>query len=346
MTISNLDSLRRDSDLRLIHALQLEPRASWTELGRALATDPVALARRWARITDEGLAWITGQRRHFPAVAIVEIECAQGKAAETASFLADEEIVRTIDHTSGGRDLVAVVAATDLESLSAFVIDRLGDQRLITHARTHLVTEVLVEGSAWRLNALSESEAQRVPRAKPPRPRAARQVPADLETAIVRELYRDGRTPIGDIAAQAGVSNQRVADAIATLRHSGDLVFRTDVARSYTGWPINAWYFVQVPASSIDRLRSTLSRLAEVRLAVTTASRYNLVMSLWVRDLADVNRFEALLEKVLAGARIADRAVVIRPAVHLGRLLDARGFVTGLSSFHDDPAPPRSGAGQ
>ncbi|BAH51940.1 hypothetical protein [Rhodococcus opacus] len=61
-------------------------------------------------------------------------------------------------------------------------------------------------------------------------------------------------------------------------------------------------------------------------------------MTLWVRDLADVNRFEALLEKVLAGARIADRAVVIRPAVHAGRLLDARGFVTGLSALHDDPA--------
>ncbi|OUS84158.1 Lrp/AsnC family transcriptional regulator [Rhodococcus sp. NCIMB 12038] len=337
MTSPNQDSLRRDADLRLIHALQLEPRASWTELGRALSTDPVALARRWARITEEGLAWISGQRRHFPAVAVVEIECAQGKAAETAFLLADEEIVRTIDHTSGGRDLVAVVAAPHLESLSAFVIDRLGDQRLITHARTHLVTEMLVEGSVWRLNALSDDEARRIPAAKAPRPRAARQVPADLQEVIIRALYRDGRTPAGDIAAKAGVSTQRVADAIATMRHSGDLVIRTDVARSYTGWPINAWYFVQVPASSIDRLRSTLSRLAEVRLAVTTASRYNLVMTLWVRDLADVNRFEALLEKVLAGARIADRAVVIRPAVHSGRLLDARGFVTGLSKLHDDP---------
>ncbi|QSE81453.1 Lrp/AsnC family transcriptional regulator [Rhodococcus koreensis] len=338
MTSPNQDSLRRDADLRLIHALQLEPRASWTELGRALATDPVALARRWARITEEGLAWISGQRRHFPAVAVVEIECAQGKAAETAFLLADEEIVRTIDHTSGGRDLVAVVAGPDLESLSAFVIDRLGDQRLITHARTHLVTEILAEGSVWRLNALSDEEAQRIPAAKAPRPRAARQVPADLQEVVIRALYRDGRTPAGDIAAKAGVSTQRVADAIATMRHSGDLVLRTDVARSYTGWPINAWYFVQVPASSIDRLRSTLSRLAEVRLAVTTASRYNLLMTLWVRDLADVNRFEALLEKVLAGARIADRAVVIRPAVHSGRLLDARGFVTGLSTLHDDPA--------
>nr|WP_255221365.1 hypothetical protein [Rhodococcus wratislaviensis] len=109
-----------------------------------------------------------------------------------------------------------MVATSDLESLSTFVIDRLGDQTLITRARTHLVTDVLVEGSDWRLNTLSETEAQRVPRAKPPRPRAARQVPPDLRALIFHELYRDGRSPTGNIAAKVGVSNQRVTDAINT----------------------------------------------------------------------------------------------------------------------------------
>ncbi|GAF43051.1 hypothetical protein RW1_005_01600 [Rhodococcus wratislaviensis NBRC 100605] len=101
---------------------------------------------------------------------------------------------------------------------------------------------------------------------------------------------------------------------------------------------------MQVPAASINKLRSTLSKLAEVRLAVTTASRYNLVMTLWVRDLADVNRFEALLEKVLAGARIADRAVVIRQAVHLGHILDTKGFATGPFRLHSDPSRARHGS--
>lgn len=97
------ESMREQADLRLIHALQLEPRASWTDLGRALLTDPVALARRWARITEEGLAWTSGYRRPtHTAVAVIEIECVQGRAAEIARLLAAESAVLTVDHTSGG----------------------------------------------------------------------------------------------------------------------------------------------------------------------------------------------------------------------------------------------------
>ena len=37
-------------------------------------------------------------------------------------------------------------------------------------------------------------------------------------------------------------------DAVATLRQRGDLRFRVDLARGYTGWPIYTWYFVEAPA--------------------------------------------------------------------------------------------------
>jgi len=39
----------------------------------------------------------------------------------------------------------------------------------------------------------------------------------------------------------------------------------------------------------------------------------------WLRTLADVNRFEMALENALQGARIADRAVVLRIAKQMGR---------------------------
>ncbi|MFI9029549.1 AsnC family protein [Streptomyces sp. NPDC053560] len=46
-----------EDDLALIHALQLRPRASWTELGRALGVDPVTVARRLNRHGQRGMAW-------------------------------------------------------------------------------------------------------------------------------------------------------------------------------------------------------------------------------------------------------------------------------------------------
>ena len=38
----------KDDDLRLLNALQIRPRASWSELSRAIGSDPVTLTRRWS----------------------------------------------------------------------------------------------------------------------------------------------------------------------------------------------------------------------------------------------------------------------------------------------------------
>jgi hypothetical protein len=89
--------------------------------------------------------------------------------------------------------------------------------------------------------------------------------------------------------------------------------------------------FMQVPASSIDRLRSSLARVDEVRLAVLSASQYNLIMSVWLRNLTDINRLEGLLENSIQGTRIADRSLVIQIGKHLGRILDEDGRATGTS---------------
>jgi hypothetical protein len=59
----------REDELALINALQVRPRASRTELGRALEADPVTVARRFSRLSDQGAAWtpvITGPE-HQPA---------------------------------------------------------------------------------------------------------------------------------------------------------------------------------------------------------------------------------------------------------------------------------------
>lgn len=47
--------LLSEEDLALVHALQLQPRASWSVLGRALDVDPVTVARRWSRAETSDL---------------------------------------------------------------------------------------------------------------------------------------------------------------------------------------------------------------------------------------------------------------------------------------------------
>jgi AsnC-type helix-turn-helix domain len=77
-----MDTVLDDDDRRLIAALQVRPRASWTELGAVLGPSPLTLALRWARLSAAGVAWLT---------AAPNLEIA------------------TIDVTAGSRELVLTV---------------------------------------------------------------------------------------------------------------------------------------------------------------------------------------------------------------------------------------------
>jgi len=330
-------------DLRLLHALQIEPRASWTRLAPVVGVDAATLARRWARLHEEGLAWVTGHDMRG-RLALLEIDCDLARLDAVVAELQREREIFVLDLASGGRDLIALVMPRDLAAVSDYSLGRLASIRGVRTVRTHVAGEVLTDGSNWRLRELSSGEVARIQPPRPPRARAARRVDDELRAALERELWADGRASVADIAARTGFAPQRVSDAIATLRYSGELRFRTDIARAASGWPVYTWYFVEASARVVEAARTAISAVPEVRLAFTATSRYNLVLAAWLRRLADVNRFEMALEQALQGARIADRSVVMRIVKHMDRVIgpDTRsiGSASALASTTALPAAP------
>lgn len=331
MADSDLRSALDETDLRLLHALQVDPRAGWNELAPVVGVDAATLARRWARIDAEGLAWVTGHDRSGQ-LALLEIECELNRLEQVAAEMRRDRQVIVLDFSSGGRDLLALVMGRDLAGISAYAVGRLGAIPGVRAVRTHIGNEILIDGSSWRLRTLKPEEVARIRPPKPPRARAARRVDDGLRDAVEHELWLDGRAGIADIASRTGYAPQRVSDAIATLRFSRELVFRTDIARGATGWPVYTWYFVEAPARTIEAARAAITTVPEVRLAFTASSRYNLILAVWLRRIADVNRFEMALEKALQGSRIADRAVVLRTAKHMDRVIGPDTRAIGSAS--------------
>ena len=81
-------------DYLLVTALQREPRAEWRRIGGELGIDPSTAARRWARLTEAGLAWLSCYPAWLPPgalIAFIELDCAPGRVHEVALELADDE---------------------------------------------------------------------------------------------------------------------------------------------------------------------------------------------------------------------------------------------------------------
>ncbi|MBG0850496.1 AsnC family transcriptional regulator [Streptomyces spinoverrucosus] len=315
-------------DLAIVNALQIQPRAPWSLVGRVLGVDAVTVARRWKRLSDSGAAWVSGHMAPGTddrVMAQVEIVTAAAQTGRVAEILARDISTLSVKQTSGARDILAIVWAYSLDELADYIGERIARCPGVRATRSHVVTDAPYEGSRWRLRSLSaEQRAQLRPPERPP-------VPAEplrpLDRRIVVALGEDGRMPLSELAERAGTSVATARRRLSQLLGSGGLVLRCSLARPLTGWPVTAVYFASVPAEHLQAAEAALRTLPELRLCTVTAGPHNLILDAWLRGVHDVHRLEAHLEHEMAhlGFRVGDRAVVLRTDKNVGRILDRRG---------------------
>ncbi|NUU24864.1 MAG: Lrp/AsnC family transcriptional regulator [Streptomycetaceae bacterium] len=316
-------------DLAIVNALQISPRAPWAVVAKALRVDAVTVARRWERMREAGLAWVTA----YPldqagAAAFIEIDCAPGHNAEVADALSRDPQAVTVEHTAGGRDLLATVLAPDFEVLSAYVVDRLGGMPGVMSTRTHLSTRGYAEGGRWRLGSLDREQRETISALA--RPRGAGPTDLAAHRDLVLALGPDGRLSLTDLAAALGVSVNTAGRRLSRLLESGQLGLRCELARSLSGAPVAATLWADVPPEHLDAAGNHIANLPEVRMCMATAGPHNLLTTVWLRSLGDAHHLEIRLAQDLPHLRIAERAVALRAVKLMGRLLDPAGRAAGF----------------
>jgi DNA-binding Lrp family transcriptional regulator len=321
-------------DRRIVHALQIHPRAPWRLVGEVLAIDPVTAARRWQRMEADRLAWVTAYPRLADArnavTAVVEFDTRPGAGSQVAETIAAQPRALNVKETAGGRDLVVSVQAPTLDELARFISLHLATVPGVTATRTHLVTAMPTEGSSWRLRSLDSDQQFRLERAAAtPAGPVSDAVWDAVDARMLTLLSTDGRMPIRRLADELGTSvttaGRRLRQLVGTR-----ISLRCDVARQVSGWPLSAVYFASAPADKLREISQALASVSEVRACAITAGPHNLVIDVWLRSLPDVHSLEAHLCLRLPPLRVADRAVVLRTVKHMGRLLDVDGRCRGV----------------
>ncbi|MER5935832.1 Lrp/AsnC family transcriptional regulator [Streptomyces sp. NPDC001928] len=337
-------------DRAVVHALQIHPRAPWTLVGEVLGINPVTAARRWHRLEEAGLAWVTAYPRlansRLVVTGVVEVDTEPGVAEEVAHALAADPAVPNIKLTAGGRDLVAAVQARSLDELAR--LSTLLFQRTpgVRATRTHVSTGVTTEGSRWRLRSLDAAQVARLEAAAPVATSAcdAEARWDELDAHLLELLSTDGRMSLRDLSAAADASLTTVRRRLQSLLATR-LSLRCDLARPLSGWPLSAVYFASVPGQFVAETSRALAEVREVRSCAITAGPHNLVVDVWLRALNDVHDFEAHLSRRLPRLTVADRSVVLRTVKHMGRLLDRDGRCVNVVPLRLPQDPRRSPSG-
>jgi DNA-binding Lrp family transcriptional regulator len=339
---ADLDELDRG----VVHALQIHPRAPWTLVGDVLGVNPVTVARRWQRLEEAGLAWVTAYPRlsdsRIVVTGIVEVDTEPGVAEDVARALAAEHAVANVKITAGGRDVVTAVQTRDLDELAHLTTLLFQRTPGVRATRTHVSTGVPTEGSRWRLRSLDAAQCARIEASQasdnPPDAGTGTTAPwDDLDAQILELLSSDGRMSIRALATATGVGLTTVRRRLQSLLASR-VSLRCDLARPLSGWPLSAVYFASVPAQYLEETSRVLSGVREVRSCAITAGPHNLVIDVWLRALADVHTFEAHLSRRLPRLVIDDRSVVLRTVKHMGRLLDRDGRCVGVVPLREPQA--------
>ncbi|GEK83270.1 Lrp/AsnC family transcriptional regulator [Frigoribacterium faeni] len=322
-------------DFQLINAVQISPRISWAQLAGILQVDASTLSRRWQKLVDDRVVWTAvyyHQLRSSPSddaleiprrTALVEVICHPGAREAVIETASARREIMSVHCTSGSRDLYLTVMEADLISIDRLV-DQLGSTvEGIAATRTHHVRRFFQEGSSYRVGGLSTAQVGQIAETLPQNPRRA--VPTQAYLDIIDALTDDVRRPVSDVQQRVGKSLASVSRGIDALLTAPWVGWRIDFAYNLLGWETSAMLWLSVSQAEMEKVAAALQLFPQLRMCASVTGEANLVASLWLRSLDELDDIENKLTRVFQGLRIVDRWVVPRVAKRAGHLFDGDG---------------------
>ncbi|KQN89378.1 Lrp/AsnC family transcriptional regulator [Arthrobacter sp. Leaf69] len=327
-----------EEDLRLINALQIAPRISWSDAAGILGVHATTLAARWERLRASGAAWSTAHLMGDPkqmCLALVDVDCDMRLRAEVTAALAAIPEVVTVEEAASNRDLMLTVITPTLSRFSDIVVEQLKEIPGLTKYQTALCTRLHSGGYAWRLNVLDKSQLAALqalagPEAAGPATPAHQGAPLpQSHLDLIPFLARDGRAAAADIARALGRSPATVQRQLNRVLASRVLSFRCEIAQKYSGFPVSCQWFANVPPGQHEAAAAELRSFRNVRLTASTTGRTNFVILMWLHSLAEVLNAEQALQQRIPGIELVESVVVLNTAKRVGWMLNPDSTATG-----------------
>lgn len=318
-------------DLKVIAALQSNPRAAWSRIGAAAGIDALTAQRRWTRIESAGAGWLSSYAPFESGLiaAYVAINCQPGAAIAVAQAIAQIPQAMTVNIEAGSRDILVEIVTREARDLAHLVLEQLGAIAGIASVTTMPIIRIYADASQWRAFPLGKTAVDDLSVETPAITNLSASRPLSEDARMVAAaISEDPRISVSDLAARLGTSQATARRRLDELlsRHR---MLRCDIARELSPWPVRATFMADVPIHELDQAAEKIVRLPETRSVISVAGKANLVIAVWLQSQEHVQSFEMSMTRAIPQLRVLDRSIEIRPVKLSGQLLGEDGLSTG-----------------
>ncbi|WP_232838130.1 AsnC family transcriptional regulator [Streptomyces geranii] len=279
-----MDSPERDAldalDLRLLRALQIDARASFSRIGAALGVSDRTVARRFKRLCDLANLRVVGvtDDRGPGGVSswIVRLGCAPDVAERLADTLARRPDTVYVAVASGGTEVVCGVRDGD-----GLVLDRLQRSAEISSISAHRLLRSFHQGPlgrVHRIDALTPDQEAAL-RPAPAEPSGGTIPRSAADDVLLAALRRDGRTPLTELGQVTGQSESTVRRRLERLRSTGVLQYAVQFDHEHFDHGFRVLLWLTVAPAHLTRVGLELVGHREVSFAAAVTGDSNVVVS-------------------------------------------------------------------
>ncbi|MFH5822864.1 Lrp/AsnC family transcriptional regulator [Georgenia sp. AZ-5] len=334
------------ADLELVHALQIAPRASWSQLAAALGRHPTTLAARWDRLRTDGRAWVTGHlgiSGTQGCSTFIGVECRPGRRSEVLERLCAAAEINTVEEAARAWDIRLTVLTRSWQQMARAVLPLVRADPAILRAQVNVVTRLYATASNWRLDVLTPEQQRRVAtlRLETLRKRGATPSRFGEMTAV---LQRDGRATAAEIARTTRTHPTTAARQLRQALETGLITLRCELAQEHSGYPVSCQWYVRVPPAQLEAAVRYLRSYRTLRLCASTTGDTNLTFQLWLRTPGDIFDVEAGLQTAAPGAQVVESDVGVRTYKRMGWMLREDSTATGEVVVQPQGAGPQGTA--
>ncbi|KUM79656.1 Lrp/AsnC family transcriptional regulator [Streptomyces griseorubiginosus] len=303
-------------DRRLLSALALDGRASFSRVAAVLGVSDQTVARRYRRLcADGGLRVVVMRDAHRLGEDqwMLRVRCAPDSAPAIAEALAKRPDTSWVGLASGGTEVLCMTRPRSSGDHDDLLLGKLPRTPSVMEIRAHQLLHRFYGGAqSWvsKLGALTAAETEALRPRHEAAPGHVRITPDD--EPLLAALERDGRAGYPELQRATGLTESAARRRLAALLASGAVFVDSECDPGIFGHPVSALLWITAAPSALHSVGEALAGHPGIAHASAATGPCNIIASVLARNTADLYAYLSGPLGRLEGVRHVDTTVFLR----------------------------------